>query len=105
MTQNQSTLNSHKIELEHSLQTFRGELAEVKNEVADTKNEMSEIKESMIAMKTMIHQLCDKKQHNYCDILYTFYITTQFYAYNSSFFVLKTTVTIISLKTTIITYQ
>ena len=64
MRQNQRSLHSHKIELERSLQTFGGEVADVRNEVADAKNEISEIKKSMIAMKAMIHQLCDKKEHN-----------------------------------------
>lgn len=50
MNQNQSTLNSHKIELEHSLQTLGGEVADIRNEMAD-------IKESVTAIKGMIHQL------------------------------------------------
>lgn len=51
MNQNQSTLNSQKIELEHSLQTLRGEVADVRNEMAD-------VKESVMAIKGMMRQLC-----------------------------------------------
>lgn len=52
INQNQSTLNSQKVELENSLQTLRGE-------VADVQNEMAQIGESVTAMKVMIHKLCD----------------------------------------------
>ena len=50
MNQNQSTLSSHKVELQQSLQRLRGEVAEVKNEIA-------EIKESITTMTTLLHQL------------------------------------------------
>ena len=43
MTQNETTLNTHKVELEQSLQTLGAEVAD--------------IKESMTTMKQMIHQL------------------------------------------------
>ena len=56
MNQNQSTLNSQKVELENSLQKLRGEVADVKNEMAQVK---SEIGKSVTAMEVMIHKLCD----------------------------------------------
>ena len=57
MTQNETTLNTYKVELEQSMQTLG-------TEVADIKNEMANIKESMIAMKNMIQQLSVVKHHN-----------------------------------------
>ena len=62
MTQNHSALNLHKVELEKSLQSLGGEMAEIKNEMAemkesvkeDVRKEISEMKESMAAMKAMI---------------------------------------------------
>ena len=51
MNQNQSTLNSQRIELEHSLQTVQGEVADIRNEMAD-------VKDSLMAIKGMMHQLC-----------------------------------------------
>lgn len=62
MTQNQSALTLHKVELEKSLQSLGGEVAEMKNEMAeikesvkeDVRKEISNIKESMEAMKVMM---------------------------------------------------
>ena len=59
MNQNQNTLNSHKVELEHSLQVLGREVADVKNKMAQVKSEMSEIRESVTAMKAVIHRLCN----------------------------------------------
>ena len=56
MTQNETTLNSHKVELEQSLRTLG-------TEVSDIKNEMAGIKDSVATMKEMIHQLCVSKDH------------------------------------------
>lgn len=64
MNKNQSTLNLHKVELEHYLQKLGGEVANVKNKVAQVKSEMSEIRESVTAMKTMIHRLCDSVERS-----------------------------------------
>ena len=47
MTQNQSTLTLHKVELEKSLQSLGGE-------VADIRTEMAEMKESIMAMEALI---------------------------------------------------
>ena len=57
MTQNETTLNTYKVELEQSMQTLG-------TEVADIKNEMANIKESMIVVKNMIQQLSVVKHHN-----------------------------------------
>ena len=54
VNQNQTTLSSHKVDLEQSLQRLGGEVAEVKNEI-------EEIKETVTAIKTIIHQLYDSK--------------------------------------------
>lgn len=62
MNNNQTTLNSHKVELEHSLQMLGGELADVKNKMAQVKSEMSEIGESVAVMKAMIHKLCNSME-------------------------------------------
>ena len=50
MTQNENTLNAHKVELEQSMQTLE-------TEVADIKDDMADIKEGMIAVKNVIQKL------------------------------------------------
>ena len=62
MTQSQSTLTLHKVELEKSLQSLEGEVAEIRNEMAeikesvkeDVRKEISDIKESMAAVRVLI---------------------------------------------------
>ena len=58
MTQNQGTLTSHRIELEKSLQTLGGEVAEIKDEMARIKESVAGVKENvqkeMAEMKAII---------------------------------------------------
>ena len=57
MTQNESTLNSHKVELEQSLQTLGAEVSDIKNEMVGIKDTVAGMEESMAVVKEMIYKL------------------------------------------------
>ena len=58
MTQNQSTITLHKVELERSLQSLGGEVAEIRSEMAEIKESVAsvknDVKTGMAEMKALI---------------------------------------------------
>lgn len=47
MTQNHNTLTLHNVELEKSLQSLGGEVAEMKNEMAEIKESVESVKDDV----------------------------------------------------------